>query len=128
VAIIQAMSPSTYHFLHIVGLILLFVGFGGIAGGDNGSRRKAMMYHGIGLLVLLISGFGSIASTRKADPTSPVSYGSPFVLVMLIVWLALGALPVLAKRGVLPPRTVILIGTALGAVAAYCGYFKFPGL
>jgi hypothetical protein len=115
----QAMTPPTYHFLHIVGVLLLFVGFGGIAGGDNASRRKAMMYHGLGLLVILVSGFGFIAKSK-------MSYTAPFVLVMYAVFLALGALPVLAKRGVMSPKIAVKLALLLGVIAAYCGYFKVP--
>ena len=115
----RAMTPATYHFLHIVGVLLLFVGFGGLCGGDNASRRKAMMYHGIGLLVLLVSGFGFIAKSKS-------SYTAGYVLVMYAIWVALGALPVLAKRGVVPAKVVVKIALLLGAIAAYCGYFKVP--
>ena len=115
----QAMTSPTYHFLHLVGVLLLFVGFGGIAGGDNASRRKAMMYHGLGLVVLLVSGFGSLAKT-------PFPYTAPWVLIMYATWLALGALPILAKRGVLPAKWVVKIALLLGFIAAYCGYFKVP--
>ncbi len=124
----QAMTPATYHFLHVVGVILLFLGFGGLTGGDNASRRRAMMYHGTGLLVLLITGFGFIAKTKAAAPASGLSYTSPFILVMYAIWLALGALPVLSKRGIIPAPVVVKIALLLGVVAAYCGYFKVPGV
>lgn len=111
------MSPITYHLIHIIGVLFLFVGFGGLASSDEGSRKKAMMYHGIGLLILLIAGFGLIAKLK-------LSYAAPWVLVKLGIWLVLGFLPVLAKRGVLPAKMVIYIAIALGGVAAWSGYLK----
>lgn len=111
------MSPITYHLLHVVGVLFLFVGIGGIASNDAGSRKKAMMYHGIGLLILLIAGFGLIAKLN-------LSYTAPWVLVKAGIWLTLGILPVLVKRGVLPPKALIYLAIVLGGAAAWSGYLK----
>lgn len=111
------MSPVFYHILHLVGLILLFVGFGGLLSGDANARRSAMKFHGIGLLILLVAGFGLLAKLK-------LPYTAPFVITKFIIFLLLGALPVLAKRKVLPAGGVVMIAVVLGACAAFLGYTK----
>jgi hypothetical protein len=76
-----------------------------------------MINHGIGLLILLVSGFGLVAKMG-------FSYSSHWVIGMFVIWLMLGALPVLAKRRVVSPCVVITIALVLGAVAAWLGYLK----
>lgn len=111
------MSPVVYHLIHIVGLILLFVGFGGLLSGDEKARRSAMKFHGIGLLILLVAGFGLLAKLK-------FSYTAPFVIAKLVIFLLLGALPVLIKRKVMPAGTIVFIAVVLGFCAAYLGYLK----
>ncbi len=108
------MSPAFYHVAHLVGLILLFLGFGGMAGGYS---KGAMKFHGTGLLILLVAGFGLIAKLK-------LSYTAPFVIAKLVIFLVLGALPVLLKRRVLPPGAAVILAVVLGACAAYLGYVK----
>jgi hypothetical protein len=107
------MSIAFYHIAHLVGLILLFVGFGALASGN----RKGMMYHGIGLLILLIAGFGLIAKLQ-------IPYASHFVIGKGLIFLILGFLPVLVKKNVLSASAVLWIAIALGGLAAYMGYLK----
>lgn len=111
---------AVYHIAHLVGLIFLFVGIG-IMLGPNGGRGGAK-FHGIGLLILLVAGFGMIASLNKAG--AKISYSAPWVVGKLVIWLLLGALPVLAKKRVLQPGVLAIIAIALGGVAAYLGYTK----
>lgn len=110
------MPPHIYHILHLIGVIFLFVGIGGLLS-PNGNTRTGMKYHGIGLLILLVAGFGLIAKLK-------LSYTAPWVIGKFIIWLALGGLPVLAKKRVLQPGVIVLIAVALGGVAAYLGYLK----
>ncbi|RBP42386.1 hypothetical protein DES53_10692 [Roseimicrobium gellanilyticum] len=110
------MSPAFYHIAHLVGLILLFVGFGALASGN----RKGMMYHGIGLLILLIAGFGMIAKIKQGMPS--MSYTEPWLIAKYAIFLILGlVLPVLAKRKMLPANAVLWIAILLGGCAAYLG-------
>ena len=110
------MPPHIYHILHLVGVIFVFVGIGGLLS-PNGNTRTGMKYHGIGLLIILIAGFGLIAKLN-------LSYTAPWVIGKMIIWLALGGLPVLAKKRALQPGVIVLIAVALGGVAAYLGYLK----
>jgi NAD/NADP transhydrogenase beta subunit len=112
----EAMTPAFYHVLHVIGAILVFVGIGSLLS-SNGNARTGAIYHGIGLLILLIAGFGLIAKLK-------IVYTSTFVLAKLGIWLALGFLPVLAKKRTLNPGFIVGIAIVLGATAAYLGYTK----
>ena len=117
------MTLQTYHFIHLIGLIFVFIGFGGLLSQDG--ARKAMMWHGIGLVISLVSGFGMLAQYNKLlPPGAPSYYTYHWVWVKFALWLVLGFLPVLAKRRVLAPKVVVLIAAIVGATLAYMGYFK----
>jgi hypothetical protein len=117
------MTLQTYHFLHLIGLILVFIGFGGLLSSEG--AKKAMKWHGIGLVISLVSGFGMAAKYSKLlPPDAPSYYSQPWVIAKFVLWLVLGFLPVLAKRRVLSPSVVVLIAIVVGAVLAYLGYFK----
>lgn len=109
------MSLAFYHIAHLVGLILVFIGFGALLSAE--SARSAMKWHGIGLVVSLISGFGLVAKHG-------LSYSSPGLLVKMALWLVLGFLPVLARRKVLPAPVVLVIAVVIGATLAAIGYLK----
>ncbi len=117
------MPPHIYHIIHIVGLTILFAGFGGLLSRDESARKTAMKLHGIGLLIMLIAAFGFIASTNKGTPGA-FSYSSPFVMVKGVIFLLMGALPVFAKKKVLSPIAVILIAVLLAGIADYIGLVK----
>lgn len=106
------MSIAFYHVLHIVGLILLFVGLGGLA---NGYSKGIMKFHGIGLVLLLVAGFGMVAKLK-------LSYTSPFILSKVVIFLALGFLPSLVKRNKLSGGAAVILSVVLGAVAAYIAH------
>lgn len=117
------MSLETYHFLHLIGLIFVFVGFGVLFSPEN--RVSAMKWHGIGLLISLVSGFGMASKYAKMLPEgSPSYYMQNWLLVKVGLWLVLGFLPVLAKRRVLAPKAVVLIAVLIGIALAYLGYRK----
>lgn len=112
------MSPEFYKLIHLIGLICLFISIGGFLAYEGDPSRKVKlvgMLHGIGLLLLVVSGFGMQAKLQ---------YGFPFwIILKVVLWLALGALLTLAKKGTLSPKNAILLGLLLGAVATYAGLF-----
>ncbi len=117
------LTLQTYHFLHLIGLILVFVGFGGLLSSEG--AKKAMKWHGIGLVISIVSGFGMAAKYSKLlPPEAPSYYTQPWVIAKLVLWLVLGFLPVLAKRRFLSAQIVVLIAIIVGASLAYLGYFK----
>jgi len=77
-----------------------------------------MMWHGIGLLVSLVSGFGMLAKMGMSWPW-PL-----WIWIKVALWLVLGFLPVLAKKGVLSGATVVKLAILVGAALGYMGYFK----
>jgi NAD/NADP transhydrogenase beta subunit len=117
------MSLPFYHYLHLIGLILVFIGFGGLFSSEG--AKKAMMWHGIGLVISFVSAFGMLAKMSKGLPEgSPSLYTQPWVIAKMVLWLVLGFLPVLAKRRVIAAPLVVLIAAIVGAALAYLGYFK----
>lgn len=110
------MSLPFYHYLHLIGLILVFVGIGGLLSSEG--AKKAMKWHGIGLLISLVSGFGMLAKMGIMGSMPK------WVWAKIVLWLVLGFLPVLAKRRVLAAPAVVLLAVIVGAALGYLGYFK----
>lgn len=115
-AIIAAMSLAFYHISHIVGLILVFVGFGALLSSE--SSRSAMKWHGTGLLISLVSGFGMLAKLQIFS-TMPT-----WVWIKIALWLVLGFLPVLARRRVVAAPLVVVFAVVIAAAMGYLGYLK----
>lgn len=113
------MSPETYRLLHIVGVLLLFLGLGGIlASGREGGKGPALFLamHGLGLLTMLVAGIGVAHKLGLGWPN--------WLLVKIACWVLLGALPVLVRRGVLPRAVAIVLVLAIGATAAWLALAK----
>jgi hypothetical protein len=117
---------ETYKLLHLVGLILVFLGFGGLllgsrdADADAPPSRMAMILHGVGMLVMLVAGFGVLARMS-------ISWSWPWpgwVFAKFGAWLLIGALPVLYKRRLVPPIVVLVIAIAIGVTAAWIAINK----
>ena len=133
------MSLLVYKVLHIAGALCVLFGLGGLSalsltapaspaeGAAEGEasepskppgRALFSALHGLGLLLLLVAGFGALAKLGIKAPPG-------WVWVKLMLWLALGAAPVVLKRAKLP--TPALIGIPL--LAALAGAFALlkPG-
>ncbi|MEN3939959.1 hypothetical protein WJU23_01595 [Prosthecobacter sp. SYSU 5D2] len=110
------MPLAVYHILHIVGLILVFIGFGALLSSEG--AKSSMKWHGTGLLLSLVSGFGMLAKMGIMG-AMPV-----WVYIKLGLWLVLGVLPVLAKRRVVKPVVVVFVAAMIGAFMGYLGYLK----
>ena len=108
------MDPSFYQVLHIVGISMVFLGYGALlarsmAAPENVSIRKlGSITSGIGLLLILVAGFGLI-------PKLGHSYTETWILVKLIIWLLLGGLIVLINR---KPQLAMLLWCLLIALSA----------
>lgn len=119
------MSYQFYKVLHLLGLMTMFFGFGGIliatfAGIklDGSARKMAFITHGIGLALILVSGFGMAARLGLVS-------GLPgWIHAKLAIWVLLGAGVALAKRkGQLGwPIAILLLG--IGTTAAYIAINK----
>lgn len=113
------MDYTFYKLLHMIGLVSLFLGIGGMISYSKGtSPFKGLIgaFHGIGLILILVSGFGISAKLNMGFPT--------WMMVKLGIWIALGAMIPLAKRGVLKGAALWGVVLLLGAFAAYFGLMK----
>ena len=84
------MSPTFYHVLHLLSLVVLTGGtFYGFAGATT-SKKKVMIITGIASLLMLLSGFGLLAKLQ---------YGFPgWAIVKMVCWLGLSALAGIGYR------------------------------
>ena len=111
------MTPEIYRLLHVVGVLLLFLGLGGVLSHEAGKAPKlSSALHGLGLLLLVVAGVGVL---HKSSPQ--IDWKQPWVLAKIGGWVLLGALPMLVKRGVLPRALALLLVLGLGAGAAWLG-------
>ncbi len=106
-------------FFHLIGVIFLFIGFGGLmAIGENRSviNKIVASFHGAGLLILLITGFMAQGVGK---------YGFPgWIITKLILWLAMVFLFVMVKKDKLNAKTAVIISAVVGIVVVYLCKFK----
>jgi hypothetical protein len=115
------MSYQFYKCLHVLGILLVFMSFGGILafranGGekkDNKARKLIAISHGIGLFLILLSGFGLLARLGLTSeyPT--------WVIIKLLIWIVAGALIALLYRLKLATSKLWVVCVALGLFAVY---------
>lgn len=110
------MSYELYHYLHLLGPILIFLGYGRLF--SEQGMRTAMILTGAGAVLNLVTGFGLLAKMNLLSPFPAWAW------IKLGLWLAIAGLPVLAKRRVLPPPAVVGLGALVGAALAWMGWFK----
>ena len=115
------MNPNIYQVLHIVGIAMLFLGYGALlarsvaAPGNVSVRKLGSITSGIGLVLILVAGFGLISKLGY-------SFSAPWLIVKMLIWLLLGGLIVLINR---KPQLAVLLWwllIALGAVASAMVY------
>ncbi|MDP0500146.1 MAG: hypothetical protein Q7P63_08590 [Verrucomicrobiota bacterium JB022] len=86
-----------YHILHLSGILLLFISYGGLlgramAGSDKpGLKKFAAITSGISLILILVGGFGLMARMGY-------SISQPWIWVKITVWLCLGGMVALINR------------------------------
>ncbi|MEM7204104.1 MAG: hypothetical protein AAF628_27835 [Planctomycetota bacterium] len=115
------MDYQTYKLIHLIGLVALLLGLGGILLGrhdeEGKAAKSAMPLHGLGLLLLLVAGFGMLARLEIHWPWPG------WTIAKVAIWLVLGALPILVRRGIVPaaigwPLVIVLAsGAAWAAIA-----------
>jgi uncharacterized membrane protein SirB2 len=118
------MSYEFYKILHLLGLALTLLSFGGILmfamnGGTkatNQFKKGVMISHGVGLLLLLVAGFGMLAKMGI--------HGLPtWAILKLVIWLAFGGLIAVAYKQRLASRLWLVI-PVLVAWATYLAQSK----
>jgi peptidoglycan/LPS O-acetylase OafA/YrhL len=116
------MSFEFYKIIHLLGIALLFLGFGSLLRGSKDQSPRdpsAAIIHGLGTLFLLISGFGMLAKLELH--AFPWPY---WVMIKLILWVMAGGLiaPILRKRSQNKLWWALVI--LIGFFAAYLGVTK----
>ncbi|NRA97876.1 MAG: hypothetical protein HRU14_16895 [Planctomycetes bacterium] len=116
------MPYETYKLLHVVGLLLLFLGMGGQLLGADSERGRAprgtAILHAVGLLVMLVGGFGMMARLGIQWPWPG------WLIAKRGVWLTIGALPVVVRRQLIPHGLAWLVAVVLGGLAAWLAISK----
>ena len=108
------MDPNFYQVLHIVGISMVFLGYGALlarsmAAPENVSVRKlGSITSGVGLTLILVAGFGLVAKLGY-------NYTETWILVKFVIWLLLGGLIVLINR---KPQLAMLLWCLLIALSA----------
>ncbi len=119
------MSYEFYKVIHLLGLMALFCGFGGVlvsafAGISLSGKAKkmALATHGVGLLLIVISGFGMAARMGYMAKLPG------WIHAKIAIWVILGVAVALARRkGKIGwPIAILLLG--LGMTAAYLAVNK----
>ena len=115
------MDPNFYQVLHIVGISMVFLGYGALlarsmAAPENVPVRKlGSITCGIGLLFILVAGFGLVAKLGY-------NYTETWILVKFAIWLLLGVLIVLINRKPQLAMLLLCLLIALGAIASIMVY------
>ncbi len=119
------MSHTAYKVIHLFGILLLFCGLGGLWAmaaaateeGRRAARKLVLATHGVAMFLILFAGFGMLARLG-------ISGSWPlWVWIKIVLWLALGALPVLLRRADRPQGAVFFLAPILGAIAAWAALF-----
>ena len=111
------MSLAFYKVIHILGLLLVFTGLGGITlqaylGGGNGEgRRLTRIAHGVGLLLMLVAGFGALARLGMGFPG--------WVWLKIVIWIVIAGITVVIRR---QPQLAGFLWFALPVLGAFAGY------
>lgn len=113
------MSYQFYKVLHLLGIMLLFFGFGGMLLAayaridlKKPARIMGFVSHGVGLLLILVSGFGMAARLGLVA-------GLPaWVQVKIGIWALLGVAVSLVKRKGYIGWPVAILLWGLGTSAA----------
>jgi hypothetical protein len=118
------LSYETYKLIHLLGVIFLFVSFGGYMALSSNrtavSRKLIAFTHGVSIIVILFAGFGLLARLGFGGFQS-----WPFwVWVKFVIWLILAVIVILIRR--MPELRISLwfIIPILGVIAAYMAIFK----
>ena len=110
------MHLVLYKTLHITGVLMLFTSLGVVlAESSPGCKKRATIVHGISLLLIAGMGFAML----KKPPMD-----QHWWMVKTLIWLFLGAVPVLAKRSPIPRPLLLMLSLVAGASAAYLAIAK----
>lgn len=108
------MSAEFYRLVHVIAVLMLFVGLGGVLAGTRDGGKAPPLYlalHGVGLLAMLIAGIGFAHKSGLGFPN--------WVIAKIGCWVILAAVPTLVRKGVLQRQVAVLLVVAIGGAAAW---------
>jgi hypothetical protein len=121
------MEYPTLKLVHLVGMMLLFLGLGGMVfaayAGFGTDRKKlrvaAALCHGVGLLLIVVSGIAMLSSLGLLHGDPPGWAKAKFC-----IWLIMGGSISLAARWSRGIWILLAVWIFLGAAAGYLALFK----
>lgn len=117
-ATLEAMEPRYSTLVHVIAAFGVIGSLGAICLGVRDDQRKlASILHGISLLLLLLMGLHLVFSMDLVK-------SGGWWHTKILLWLALGVAPVLAKRKILPPGALIAICLGIAAFATFLVQFR----
>lgn len=115
-----------YKVIHLCGLMLLFLGFGGVlfsfaTGHEVPKKLRAIAFitHGLGMFLLILGGFGMLARLGLAQGGLPT-----WIYAKLTIWICMGLMISPMKRKSHWTLALVTTSVCLGGVAAYIGLYK----
>ena len=121
------MSLTVYKLIHILGILLVFLGLGGravLAAQEDPKKapghKLVGMLHGLGLLIVLFGGFGMLA---KLGLNGEELEGLGWVLGKIIIWILLGASILVPVRKPQLTSSWLVGVTILALVAGYLAFY-----
>ncbi len=117
------MSASAYKVIHLFGIFLVLMAFGGVimrsingGTGEHNWKKQIGIGHGVGLFLILLGGFGMMAKYNYA-------YGDGWVIAKIVIWLVFGGLLTAATKmtdkGTMLWWAVIILATLSGYLAIF---------
>ncbi|HEX2642231.1 MAG TPA: SirB2 family protein [Thermoanaerobaculia bacterium] len=114
------ISYTAYKVLHVLGVLLVFMAFGGMLATPANSRNKmGAIFHGLGLVILLVTGFGLMSRLGISHTALP-----GWVWAKALIWLIFGGIIVLIKRKPELRGMLWFLLVILGTFAAYLAIYK----
>lgn len=121
-------SHQLYNLVHIVGLVLLMLGLGGLAltaalPRDRGVRwtgRTAKLFHGFGAFLILLGGFGMMARLGIVQGSSWPGW----IITKVAVWGILALVVFLPYRFPRTAMPLLFVTPLLAGIAAYMAIYK----
>ena len=115
------MSYEFYKVLHLIGLVTLFASLGALTVIPPERRKPFIALHGTATLIMMVAGFGLIAKLGLMANMGAWLYGK------MLIWVVLGATPVILRKKPDMAFSILLFSLALGAISATLAIYK-PGL
>ncbi|EPG72782.1 hypothetical protein LEP1GSC058_1027 [Leptospira fainei serovar Hurstbridge str. BUT 6] len=119
------ISYTVYKLVHILGILFLFLAFGGIAlhaigGGtkENAQKKLIAITHGIGLFLILLGGFGMLARLGIIWPWPG------WIIAKFLFWLLFGGLLTLFYKKPSFAKFLWFALPFLGAIVGYIALYK----